>query len=374
MSERRRITLATGDLEVAVTRADWPLDALCDFACRANSKRGFLIVSKVLGRHIPTAPATMRATCRDLAARLPADLPGPVLVVGLAETAVCLGQLVHEELCLRTGRNDLVYLHSTRHQLDRPVLARFDEAHSHAPSHILYRPSDAGVHTLVGGARSLVLVDDEASTGRTFVNLACALAHLPRLERIATAVLTDWSGGGYLAELPWPAMSVSLLAGRVTWNPKSLPAQEPPQGPSVAKAGAPTLVSHNYGRLGRADVALETSILIDDLALEADRPVLVLGTGEFTFPPFRLAERLERRGARVRVQAVTRSPVRLSGAIQRRLVCADNYGEGVTNYLYNYDPSLGEQVIVCHETPPGSLDPALLAALDGKALPMGAGV
>ena len=45
--------------------------------------------------------------------------------------------------------------------------------------------------------RSVVLVDDEISTGTTLANLAAALvAALPGIERIAVATLTDWSGGG----------------------------------------------------------------------------------------------------------------------------------------------------------------------------------
>lgn len=153
--------LPTGDLGVTVDRARWPLDRMCGFAARRNPRRGFLIVSRVLGRHLPARPSEMRNSARDLAALVSADLPGPVLFLGFAETAVCLGQTVFREWRALTGREDAVFLHSTRQQIDAPELCRFEEPHSHASTHIVYRPALPGF----AAPRSLVLVDDEVSTG-----------------------------------------------------------------------------------------------------------------------------------------------------------------------------------------------------------------
>src|SRR5690349_18728333 len=98
------VPLAGGTLALDVAQSRWALDDLCAFAERRNRRRAFLIVSRVLGRHIPARPSTMRAAMRDLADLIPADLPEPILVVGLAETAVCLGAGLHEELERRLGR------------------------------------------------------------------------------------------------------------------------------------------------------------------------------------------------------------------------------------------------------------------------------
>ena len=66
----------------------YQLEDLLDFAQRINPKRAFLFVSKVLGRHIPVAPSIMRNAFTDLANLVPDDLPEPILVIGMAETAV----------------------------------------------------------------------------------------------------------------------------------------------------------------------------------------------------------------------------------------------------------------------------------------------
>lgn len=58
-SKRLIQDLPTGRLELKVDRCDHGLDNLVALAARQNPKRGFLFVSKVLGRHIPVKPSQM---------------------------------------------------------------------------------------------------------------------------------------------------------------------------------------------------------------------------------------------------------------------------------------------------------------------------
>ncbi|WP_348653863.1 phosphoribosyltransferase domain-containing protein, partial [uncultured Psychrobacter sp.] len=91
----------------------YQLEDLLGFAQRINPKRAFLFVSKVLGRHIPVAPSTMRDAFTDLANLVPSDLPKPILVIGMAETAVGLSAGVHQ--ALQTRYPNALLLNSTRH-------------------------------------------------------------------------------------------------------------------------------------------------------------------------------------------------------------------------------------------------------------------
>jgi hypothetical protein len=356
--------LATGVLRVDVARADWPLDSVCAFAARDNPKRGFLVVSRLLGRHIGAKPSAMRASVRDLVARMPRDLPGPVLVMGLAETAICLGQMVHEELRAQQHRADALFLHSTRQEIAAPLLCGFEEPHSHAPAHLLYRP-DADMTAF----RSLVMVDDEISTGTTLVNLCAAVtAQLPALERVAVATLANWSDDAWLDRLPGTATVTSLIAGRLDWQQGNSAATPAPTPGTISRSTGTLDATHNFGRTGRFDVASESDALADALDLPRASRVRVIATGEFTYPPFRLAEALEAMGHDVVMHSTTRSPARIGGAIESMLRFADNYGSGVPNFLYNVDPADGRETFICHETPPGSIDPALVAALDARTL------
>jgi len=178
--------LMRGLLEVSVSQSTADPQSLFGFAERRNPRRAFLFVSRVLGRHIPVQPVVMRASYDQLAGAIPQDLPGPVLMMGMAETAVGLGAGVHRSFS-RT-RDDVVYLTSTRHPLGTELFARFEEEHSHASAHLIHLPQDPEIRHLMLSARSLVLVDDEASTGKTFINLCRALsdAGLNQIERLVT--------------------------------------------------------------------------------------------------------------------------------------------------------------------------------------------
>ncbi len=361
--------LPAGTIAVTVEPGSLPLADLCDFAARNNPRRGFLIVSRVLGRHLPTAPAAMGGAMAALAAKL-GGLPGPVLVIGMAETAVALGQGVHEAL----ARDDSLYLPSTRQQVAGAVMLRFAEPHSHAAAHLLYRPQDPELATRLSAARSLVLVDDECSTGTTLANLGQALAtQLPQLEAVRVAVLTDWSPDhDWLAAMPAPASIVSLLRGRLDWTPR--PGHLPPAPPpAIATDALGTLKNHrNFGRLGVAREGWNVEPLADRLAARfaGAARLLVLGTGEFTWPPVQLARALAERGLDITVQATTRSPVHPGGAIASTLTFHDNYGTPVPNYLYNCLADPDRPVLVAHET--AGVDPALLAALGAYAIDMAA--
>lgn len=361
-SAERTVNLPTGTLRIAVDRADWPLDELCDFAARENPKRGFLIVSRVLGRHLPAAPSTMRRSVRDLASQIPTDLSGPVMVVGLAETAVCLGQTLHEEWRSHSGRNDVGFVHSTRQLVDAPLLCRFEEPHSHASAHLIYRPDASGIDA----PRTIVLVDDEVSTGTTLRNLANALVDCwPHVERIVVATLTDWSADAtWRTAMPRPTDVFSLLKGTLHWTPAVAPSHDPTFETNAGSLGRMPIHT-NYGRLGlRTTISVPPS---DDLPRDSG-PLRIVGTGEFTYLPFLLAERLESAGRDVVVQATSRSPARLGAAMGSKLCFTDNYETGVGNYLYNADTEDGRRTWICHETPPGSVDSALIAALDANVL------
>lgn len=132
------IRLPSGLLSVRVNRTDIPLQALCGFGCRQNLKRGFLFVSKVLGKHYPVHPSKMRAVQRMLADKINPELPGPIVFVAMAETATCLGQAIHEEYLRRCDRNDVLFLQTTRYHLDKEPAFVFSEEHSHATAHLVH--------------------------------------------------------------------------------------------------------------------------------------------------------------------------------------------------------------------------------------------
>ena len=358
--------LLRGRLDVMVDASSLAPDSLFGFAERRNPKRAFLFVSRVLGRHIPVRPGVMGKSFQDLADKIPADLPGPVLIIGMAETAVGLGAGVHRAYS-RT-RPDALYLVSTRHPTGSELFARFEEEHSHASAHLLHLPTDPSLREMMLDARSLVLVDDEASTGKTFINLHRALveAGLSKLQRVVTCVLTDWSAGSVSSQAGTVVEQVSLLRGSYTFaeNP-SAPLPEMPEVGTVAAGDWPLTTANDWGRLGVRSVA---DTLAPDLRVRPGERVLVVGTSEFVWRPFLLAERLEKAGADVHFSSTSRSPIALGHAIGHALCFSDNYGLGIPNFLYNVQPGQFDRVLICTETPRQAVCAQLVDALNAEVI------
>lgn len=356
--------LTTGRLSVEpAANARRSCGELFNIAERRNPKRAFLFVSKVLGRHLPIAPSTMREVYSELAASIPTDLPGPILFVGMAETAVGLAAGVHQEY--RKQRTDTCLLTSTRHPVDGELWCEFKEEHSHATDHLIYWPTDSCLRQRAEQAATLVLVDDEATTGNTFANLLTALrqhpAALSQLKQVCAVTLTDWSNEALAKRTELPVQSINLLAGQWSWQPDA--DAELPVMPmvNVTKQGlAPLSPRQDWGRLGVADNPLA---LAPEIKAQAGERILVLGSGEFVWQPFLLAERLANSGACVHYSSTSRSPISVGLAIKCALSFSDNYGLGIANYSYNIFPERFDRIILCSETPSAAWDPQLLAAL-----------
>lgn len=360
------VTLEQGTLNLSIEAGAYSPDELFGFAQRRNPKRAFLFVSKVLGRHIPVSPAVMRNATDALAAQIPADLPGPVVVIGMAETAIALGAGVQQALSRQ--RDDTLYLCTTRHPLDLPILIEFREEHSHATQQVLHFPQHPDDLGLLRSARTLVLVDDEASTGKTFANLLAALQHagLDQFEHIVATTLTDWSGGAAARRLGQRASAVSLLAGHWHWQANGAPLPEMPQVDVLGTGEWHPNPANDWGRLGVRQHKL--SPIAQQLAVTPGERILVLGTGEFVWPPFLLAEYLEQQGAQVHFSATTRSPIALGHSIQQRYCLHDNYGQGIANFLYNVVPAHYGRILLCSEPPSRLLDQELVNALHPTCL------
>ena len=368
MMAERAYPLGVGVLSVALTRSEhYSLDELLTVAQRRNPKRPFLFVSKVLGRHIPVRPQTHRQMLERLAALIPDRLPSPLLVIGMAETAVGLGAGIHQQLQQRYP--SAAYISSTRHPVvDGELFCEFREEHSHATKHLIHVPNIADGRRQLQATRTLVLVDDEATTGQTFANLVAALraAGLPDLEQVVLVTMTDWSADGahHLTTQRLPAaircLSLSLSQGQWSWQQAdSAPVVEMPQV-DISSAGSVAILPQRRScRSGYIDACEPLSMP----AVTAGERILVLGSGEFVWQPFLLAEALEQQGGDVHFSATTRSPIAIGAGISQALAFSDNYGLGIPMFAYNLVAEHYDRVILCSETAASSWDSRLIRAL-----------
>jgi hypothetical protein len=363
---------AAGRLGATLTTASGAgglvVEDLVGMALRINPRRAHLLVSRVLGKHVPADPLLVHGAGRLLGAlvadRLAADdsgiaddggkllaaalsgadpaaaarllercdaarTPVDVLVLGYAETATGLGASVADQL-------DADSLHSTR----RPVpgvaaFGAFEEAHSHATSHLLL-PEDPALLT---APRPLVLVDDELSTGATVLDTVRSLQAVAPRERYLVASLVDLRPAAdrdrmaaFAAEHGVRIDVVALVTGEVALPADALargrelaerhgasPLPARPGGPvnEVAArwpAGVRDGARHGLPAAHRPAFDAAVAAVARDLApaLPAAGRVLVLGTEELMHLPVRLAVELAGLvgdDVEPRVSSTTRSPV-----------------------------------------------------------------
>ncbi|MBM9509606.1 phosphoribosyltransferase domain-containing protein, partial [Actinacidiphila acididurans] len=193
------------------------LHDLLGLALRRNPKRAHLLVSDVLGKHVPQSPRVVYGHGYDLGRRV-RDLLGEqaagALVLGYAETATGLGHAVAD------GLGAVPYLHSTRREVPGVTPGGgFQEEHSHATGHLLL-PEDPALLTAPG---PLVLVDDEFSTGRTVLNTIRDLHGRTPRDHYVIVALTDLRSAAdrahlddFAADLGVRIDLVALATGTVT--------------------------------------------------------------------------------------------------------------------------------------------------------------
>lgn len=316
-----------------------PLPEALGFAARRNPRRRFLFVSRLLGRHLPARPAQIRGAAAALAAQIQgADLASPILFIGMAETATTLGQAVYREWIHMGGRG--LYLDTTRRRTGAPVAFEFNEAHSHAPGHLVHLPGAGDdPEGVFHRARSLVIVDDEVTTGLTAAQLLAAYeTWLGRPVGGHLAVLVHWRD----PTAPNPPLQVhSLLAGRFEYEQSTgeMDLQVPPAPDILREVLAPRGTRHGVVSPGKRPPVVV-------------RPgsTLVIGGGEHGFIPLQVAEALEAAGGEAYVQATTRSPVLPGGAIGHVRAFPAISGEGYTEYLYNVPGDHQyDRVLLCRE-------------------------
>ncbi|CAM5505568.1 Phosphoribosyltransferase OS=Streptomyces alboniger OX=132473 GN=CP975_10595 PE=4 SV=1 [Streptomyces alboniger] len=314
---------------------DEELPRLLGLALRQNPKRAHLLVSNVLGKHVPQRPSVVHAAGHDLGVRvrelLGDDEAATAVVLGYAETATGLGHAVADGVGLAP------YLHSTRRPVEGVERAGgFEESHSHATSHLLL-PEDP---RLLAGAGPLVLVDDEFSTGNTVLNTVRALHERFPRERYVIVALVDMRSpedrgrlAGFAREIGARVDLVARAAGTVRLpegvlekgralvaehGTAAVPGPRRERGPVRRvelgwPAGVPDGGRHGFTPAHRARLRKALPGMAGRIARElpddAGR-VLVLGFEELMYAPLALGVELERlTGADVRFSTTTRSPV-----------------------------------------------------------------
>jgi orotate phosphoribosyltransferase-like protein len=266
-----------------------------------NPLRRDVAVSSRLGKHVPTLGSVPVEDAQALAAKVAAVSSDRTHVIGMAETATGLGFLVAQALGAKT------FTTTTRRDLGRECSAlQFLETHSHAPSHGLC----SSMKTFVEAGDTIVIVDDEATTGRTLSNLALPLSRtIPPDVGLVAAVLCDASPSAQQDSLLAARISLHQVEPTPTGEPEGL---TPPDAALVRQIGSIQTLepigcpdpAHALDEAAILEMQAVASLISNRFDhLEPER-TLVIGVEEFMPLPILVARLLS-----CHVQSTTRSPI-----------------------------------------------------------------
>lgn len=192
---------------------DLNLDDLVSIGYRDNnSKRNFLFISKVLGKHIEVKPDICKVTGFLLAStilgvtketsmlinyikdknkginvneamNLAYRTNEKLVILGFAETATGLGMAVASAI------ENSYYITTTREDIKGiKSFLSFEEEHSHATTHKCF-PED--IYKLREADR-IILVDDEITTGKSMLNIIKELKKTTGVKKYEILTILDW--------------------------------------------------------------------------------------------------------------------------------------------------------------------------------------
>lgn len=323
--------IQAGRLFLDIESGEDRLDLLTGYASRENPKRGYLFVSKVLGKHIPVRPSEMRSVYDELAKEC--HISDNAYVVGMSETATGLGAGFADSLAKMNSHLNVFYQHTTRHVLDTEIWLTLDESHSHAIDHILYKPNKT-LYKKITNCKNLILVDDEISTGRTLKLLAEKLIRLlPNIDNVTFVSILNWTHSRSIEFFTRSSVSINyinLVKGRFSFEKNDNFKVSLPEDIDDQAYGG-----YSRDDLGRLAIKMPFKLDLSSLPSidQLSENISVIGTGEHLFLPFLVAEYLENNDFDVFFQSTTRSPIMIGDSIKNKVSILLTSGK--VNYIYN---------------------------------------
>lgn len=361
---------------------DWfEKDDLIRIAKRENnSRRSYLYVNPLQGKHMPVSPSLSLRLFTALAEKLEEVYSEEkILVIGFAETATAIGAA----LACR-ARNAVFYMNTTREEIAGADYLFFTESHSHAREQRLVTN---GLEEILDQVDRIVFAEDEVTTGNTIEKIIRILQNkyqekklkfgiLSILNSMSEERLAEMEAYGfscfYLYHIP-PQYRVSeieryfelesdrkedpaeqtggirreqKLAEQIgDIRRKQKPAEEKPAPIRRIRKGKywnSRLVTP-VTEAGEKAEHFATSLLASLPELEEAESLLILGTEEFMFPGLLVGQKAEALwpDKKIRFHATTRSPIEVfpeeDYPLHSRAELESLYEESRKTFIYNLE-------------------------------------
>lgn len=305
-----------------------------------NTKRSYLVVDPLQGKHVPVEPSKALNLFKSLAEKLQGKYEGErLLLIGFAETATAIGA----QAAITLGTK---YIQTTREVIPDARYLFFSEAHSHATEQKLVKDD---IDRVINDIDRIVFIEDEVTTGNTIMNIIKIITkEYQKKIKFAVASLlngmteeslkiyqdekielhylvkTDHSGYGAVAEqYRCDGLYICAIPENHTHESADIDVQSEKNMREHIISIPGWMNARRFVDAKQYEAACRklAETVIAETGVKQGERVLVIGTEEFMYPALLTGQEIEKMGCGVRSHSTTRSPIAVSTEEEYPLHC-----------------------------------------------------
>lgn len=305
-----------------------------------NTKRSYLVVDPLQGKHVPVEPSKALNLFKSLAEKLQGKYEGErLLLIGFAETATAIGA----QAAITLGTK---YIQTTREVIPDARYLFFSEAHSHATEQKLVKDD---IDRVINDIDRIVFIEDEVTTGNTIMNIIKIITkEYQKKIKFAVASLlngmteeslkiyqdekielhylvkTDHSGYGAVAEqYRCDGLYICAIPENHTHESADIDVQSEKNMREHIISIPGWMNARRFVDAKQYETACRklAETVIAETGVKQGERVLVIGTEEFMYPALLTGQEIEKMGCEVRSHSTTRSPIAVSTEEEYPLHC-----------------------------------------------------
>ena len=267
-----------------------------------NTKRNYLVVDPLQGKHVPVEPSKALNLFKSLAEKLQGKYEGErLLLIGFAETATAIGA----QAAITLGTK---YIQTTREVIPDARYLFFSEAHSHATEQKLVKDD---IDRVINDIDRIVFIEDEVTTGNTIMNIIKIITkEYQKKIKFAVASLLN----GMTEE------SLKIYQDEKIELHYLVKTDHSGYGTVAEQYRCDGLYIVDAKQYEAACKKLAKTVITETVVKQGER-VLVIGTEEFMYPALLTGYEIEKMGCVVRCHSTTRSPIAVSTGEEYPLHC-----------------------------------------------------
>lgn len=318
-----------------------------------NTKRQYLVMNPLQGKHIPTSGLKAIEMFNALADKVKDQYENEkLLLVGFAETATAIGS------ALAIALNSM-YIQTTREIIENAEYLYFSESHSHATEQKLVKND---IDSVINSIDRIVFVEDEVTTGNTILNIINLIekTYNTKLNFSVASILNGMDEKSldiynernidvhYLVKTDHS--TYTEIAQQYKGDGKYIECNSSENSINIDIITADKYVNARRITKGEEYNSACKNLfekINENINIEKNSKILVLGTEEFMYPAIFVSSQLEKQGNKVYCHSTTRSPIAVSNEqdypVHCRYTLKSLYDSNRTTFIYdlsNYDKVL----------------------------------